>query len=426
LIAKAPPIEPEKTDIAKMPVALQQRLAQKISLTLIETPFQKAVEVFADQASMPVILDRSALGTRLTAPVMLELKDAPADEALSLLLRAAKAAVIPRTSLLQITSRGKVKARRVTLRVFDIRDVTTTLTHYPGENVGDENDRTAGGVTFVTPSTSPSLAAPDLAQIIRERLMPVQFSDSVTSIEEEGGNLVVVNTPEALARVEEILNTIRKNAQRPIITTARWVIVNESDLKEAFGADVPETIEPADMRKLSALLAKPRTKSIGTSRLTCFNAQRVSSFGGSERWQVIDYDVSGIQYDPIMRPRRSGMITDIAPLLMEGTGDQGFPLQFRLELRMVLAKSDTTRVFDPIPAGPDAQVESRPGLAVRNGKIHTPATDRRQIETTVRITDGGAALFRVTAPEWVEGEDQAAIKKGERIGIAIVEMEQPK
>jgi hypothetical protein len=429
LIAKAPPMEPEKIDIAEMPAELKQRLTRKVNLTLIETPFQKAIEVFSAQAGIPVVLDRPALGDRLTAPVMLELKEAPASEALDLLLRAGTAAVIPHTSLLQVTSRQKVNAKRVSLRVFDIRDVTTSLDDYPGERVGDEEVSSAGGagVSFVQPTLTPGLSAPDMAQLIRERLMPEQFADATTSIEEQAGKLVVVNTPEALARVEEILNDTRKNIQRPILLTTRWAIVNTADLKEIYGNDLPETVEPGDVPKLIALLTKPATRMIGASRLSCFNAQRVSSFGGAERSQIDDYDVSGDQNDPILRSKVSGLITEIEPRLMEGTGEQGFPSQFRLELRMVLSRTDMAPpALDPIPQGPDAQVDSRPGLAVRSGKIHMPTTDRRQVETTARVADGGAVLFRFTAPEWIDGEDAAAIKKGERAGIVIVQAEQPK
>jgi hypothetical protein len=42
------------------------------------------------------------------------------------------------------------------------------------------------------------------------------------------------------------------------------------------------------------------------------------------------------------------------------------------------------------------------------------------------VPDGGAALFRLPVPPWLEGEDQESVKKGERIGIVLLQAQQQK
>ena len=431
LVAAAPPMEPERKDPAEMPEFLRPRLQRKISLTLIETPFLRALDVFSAQSGIPLLLDRARFGDRLNQPVMLELKDVPADEALRLLLRAGGAGVIPYTSLLLVTRRERVNAKRTTLRVFDIRDMCGVREDYPGERCSEEyagGARAGGGaagVQFVQPCDLTAMAAPDIAAVLKERLLREDFGDPWTSLEEHGGQLVVTNTPEALSRVERALVEFRQTARRPIGVTARWMVVDRADLAAAFGADPPAAFEPGDLPKVAALLAKPATRDLAAARLLSFNGQEVSSFGGVEQALVEDYDVSGLEYYPVVRSHLGGLLTQVRTLIVEGTGEPGFPTQLRLDVRLALLRPDPSpALVDPtLPPAKEAGGARGPEPLLP-GLIQSPETQKVVHACTVRVTNGGAVLLRFPAPSWIAGENAEAARRGDRVGIVVIQAEQ--
>jgi len=383
------------------------------------------MEVFSQQAKVPVVLERGRLGGRLTKPVLLESKGQAAGEALKLLLRAGEAAIIPYPSLLYVTTRERVNSKRVTLRVFDVRDLTTYRSDYPGERIGDE--AAAGGRPGAEFSVQPTslvglFTAPDIAQLLKERLFPADFADACTSIEEQGGKLVVMQTPEVLAKIEEALGMFRQSARRPVSVVARWMVVKTADLKDALGADLPATLAPNDVPKALALLAKPDTRDLATARLVCFNGQKVSSFGGLEKAVVKDYDVSGAVMDPIVSSVRSGLVTEVEPLVIEGTGEKEFPTQIRLDVETSLARTETPPA--DLELVPEKDGKPEPSAAAQPGKLHDSRVQKKHIGCSVRVVDGGAALFRLPPPEWLVPAEEAA--QGEKILLVILQATQQK
>jgi len=430
LIAPEPAAEQEKKDVTEMPEALKRALDKRVAMSFLETPFQRAIEAFSAQTKVPMVLDWDGLEKRLRAPVTLDLKDAKADEVLGLILRAGDAAVIPYSSLLWVTSRVKVSAKRMTLRVFDIRDMTRTLLDFPGENfrridLGAASPGPDHQVVdpFASADVTVGMAAADFATILKDKLLPEYFADPATSVEESGGKLVVMNTPEVLAKIEQLLGELRKTARRPLLVTTRWAVVNTEALKTAAGQTLPQTLSAQEADKVLDLIAQEGSRDLASVRLICFNGQRSSGFGGVERAFVTDYDVSGAVMQPVVNSLIAGAIADVKPLIMEGTGGADVPNQLMIETRLSFSRTDLSpATVDPV-AGAKEGALTMPPLP---GKIQTPTSHSQDVQSTVRIQDGGAALFRLPVPEWIQGEDAAAAKKGERTMIVLLHAQQQK
>jgi len=428
LTAPEPAAEPEKKDIAEMPEALKQALEKRTSVAFLETPFQRAIEAFSAQTKVPMALDWEGLEKRLKAPVTLDLKDAKADEILGLILRAGDAALMPYNSLLWVTSRVKVSSKRMTLRVFDIRDITRGLVDFPGEIVWGIPAGAAAAGAFADPlaqagDMTVGLAAGDFAAILKDKLLAEQFNNPATSIEESGGKLVVINTPEVLAKVAQVLGELRKTARRPLLVTTRWAVVNTEALKTALGQSLPQSLNAQEADKALDLIAAEGSRDLASVRLICFNGQRSSGFGGIERTFVKDYDVSGSVMDPVVSSLIAGAVADVKPLILEGTGGADVPNQLMIETRLSFSRTDANpTAIDPVASAKEGPLTMPP----LPGKIQTPASSSQDIRSTVRIQDGGAALFRLPVPDWIQGEDAAAAKKGERTLIVLLHAQQQK
>lgn len=62
-----------------------------------------------------------------------------------------------------------------------------------------------------------------MAQLIRERLLPGDFSDASTSIEEQGGKLVVMQRPEVHGKIRRILQSFRETQSVQVLTQVRFI-----------------------------------------------------------------------------------------------------------------------------------------------------------------------------------------------------------
>ena len=421
LVAAEPQLEPEKTDVAELSLAIRAALAKKLTVNL-EIPFNRAIKAFSSQTKIPIVVDWHALENKADNPVTMDLKDARAEEALALILRSADATVIPYYSLLRVTSRSVANAKRVTLRIFDIRDLALSHADFPGELAEYPDERpVVTGCVFGTPPGR-YYGAADFAAIVKDKMLSSEFIDPQTSVEEQSGKLVVVNTPEGLKKFEQALGQLRKTVSRPIAITTRWAVVNIPDLKAAIGAELPSVLDQKGAEKVLELIAKTGSKDIFCSRMVGFNEQRVSAFGGIERSVVLGYQVSGSILEPKIGAVLGGVMTEVRPLIIPGAGGKDSPKQITIETHLRLSRADAvTGVFDPIASEKGKESTQTPTLPGAPGKVHTPASDSQEISTTVRITDGGAALFRLPAAPWLE---EKAV--GERTTIVLLQAEQQK
>ncbi|MGD0092829.1 MAG: hypothetical protein ABSE73_23200, partial [Planctomycetota bacterium] len=122
----------------------------------------------------------------------------------------------------------------VELQIYDIRDLTTTWTDFPGPRI--DIGATAQGQQVVDPfaaqAVNTTLQAADLATLIKEKLLTQEFADPNTSIEESQGKLVVMQRPEVHERIRELLRSFREKQTVQVLTQVRFVDVNDDFLEQ--------------------------------------------------------------------------------------------------------------------------------------------------------------------------------------------------
>jgi hypothetical protein len=345
----------------------------------------------------------------LNRPVSLEVADAEAGQALGLILRAGRAEVIPYNSLLMVAFPWT--GEPVVLRTYDIRDIGRQPADFPGEVLWG-----MGVAEPERPAARPQAdqQPPDFATVVKDKLLPQEFSDPATSIEESGGKLLVMQRPCVHEEIEKLLKALRKEARRPILVTARWAVVNSEALRKAVGKDLPQILTPKEIQQVLELVSQDASRDLACVRLSCLNGQRSSSFGGVERAFVADYNVNGVVIEPIVKLHIGGAVADVKPMLVESLAANA-PTELQIETRLSISRTDAA---GPAPEGKEGVPPP--------GRTEAPASQSQDVLCTVRIPDGGAALFRLPVPQWLPDEPKTPedASRGLRMMIVLLQAEQ--
>jgi hypothetical protein len=169
---------------------------------------------------------RAAAGGAAQLKITLRVTDMDMETALKWILRLAELDYDLRGQAIYISTRANL-ATNVELEIYDIRDLTSTITDFPAPRIELSASTTGGGagagINFVQPATVATSAAPDMAQLIKERLLPADFADASTSIEEQGGKLVVMQRPQVHDKIRRILQSFRETQSVQVLTQVRFI-----------------------------------------------------------------------------------------------------------------------------------------------------------------------------------------------------------
>ncbi|HYG74388.1 MAG TPA: hypothetical protein VEK08_05225 [Planctomycetota bacterium] len=218
--------EPWKQEIKK-------KLSRHVSFEFVDTPLSEAIQFLNSLTKVNIILDPkiAAEGADKT-PITLRVQDMEMDLALKWILRLAELEYDLRQQAVFITKKANLAAN-VELEIYDIRDLTTAVTDFPGPRIDVGTAAAAGGVVnpFDNSTAVPSLAPPDLQVLIKERLLPAEFADPTTSIEEQNGKLIVMQRPEIHDRIRQLLRSFRETQTVQVLTQVRFVDVTDGFLE---------------------------------------------------------------------------------------------------------------------------------------------------------------------------------------------------
>ncbi|MCY3023412.1 MAG: hypothetical protein NTW87_30905 [Planctomycetota bacterium] len=217
--------EPWKQDIRK-------KLARHVSFEFVDTPLEEAINFLNSLTKVNIILDPkvAAEGANKT-PITLRVQDMEMELALKWILKLAELEYDLRNQAVFITKKANLAAN-VELQIYDIRDLTTTVADFPGPRI-DLGTAGAQGVVdpFAQAAVQPTLAPADLATLIKDKLLPAEFADPATSIEESGGKLVVMQRPEIHERINQLLRSFRETQTVQVLTQVRFVDVTDGFLE---------------------------------------------------------------------------------------------------------------------------------------------------------------------------------------------------
>lgn len=237
---------------------IRKKLSRKVSFEFVDTPLDEAIGFLRSLTSVNIVLDPkvAAEGANKT-PITLRVQDMDMETALKWILRLAELDYDLRNQVVFITKTANL-ASNVELVIYDVRDLTTTVQDFPGPRI-DLGASQAGGVIanpFDTATAQTTLGAADLATLIRERLLPSDFADPATAIEESGGKLVVMQRPETHEKIRVLLQSFRETQTIQVLTQVRFVDVTDGFL-ETIGVHFTGLDAPPNAAQLPNAVVDP-------------------------------------------------------------------------------------------------------------------------------------------------------------------------
>jgi type II secretory pathway component GspD/PulD (secretin)/Flp pilus assembly protein TadD len=217
--------EPWKQEIRK-------KLSRRVTFEFNDTPLEDAIAFLNQLTRVNIILDPKAVAEGANkAPITLRVTDMEMETALRWILRLAELEYDLRNQAVFVTKKANLTGN-VEMQIYDVRDLTSTVTDFPGPRI-EIGVAQQGQVAnpFEQQQQAAGLQVADLQTIIRDRLLPAEFTDPATSIEERQGRLVVMQRPEVHERIRQLLRSFRETQTVQVLTQVRFVDVTAGFLE---------------------------------------------------------------------------------------------------------------------------------------------------------------------------------------------------
>ena len=230
---------PEPADEPEWKRAMRKQMDRRVTFDLKEKPFSKAIDQLQALTKVRMILDPKARKDEVRKPVTLKVSDIELGLALKWMCRLAGVDYLLRKDGVFI-ARPENLAGTVELREYDVRDL---LAKAPPAN--------AGYIT-IDGEKAKSQATSSLAEMIRSRIMPDTWAAELgASIEERGGQLVVMQRPRVHKLIEELLAILRKSEKLKVVAGGGPLEVRDEFLEEIGVQFADEQKKPAKPKRRS-------------------------------------------------------------------------------------------------------------------------------------------------------------------------------
>ena len=223
--ARARPEETWKQDI-------RRKLQRRVTFEFVDQSLEDAINFLNSLTKVNIIIDpRIAANGGNKQPITLRVSDMELELALKWILKLADLDYDLRNQAVFITQKANLSSN-VELEIYDVRDLTTQITDFPGPRI--DLGTQAGNIVdpFATQPVVNQLKAPDLVQLIHDRLLPAEFADPQTSIAENNGQLVVMQRPEVHEKIRHLLRSIRETQTLQVLTQVRFIDTTDSFLEK--------------------------------------------------------------------------------------------------------------------------------------------------------------------------------------------------
>ena len=399
------------TGAAARDVPPAQALKRRIDVNFVDTPFESAIRYVAKRTGTNLVVARAEVSeTERRTPVTFRVKDIPAIEVVEWITRMAGVGYELGEKALVVSSRRALIFKRIELKIYNIHDLTLHIPNFPGPSVIPDTIDGGGSPGLVLVDSEArdlSATAAAIAEFIATRVQPGSWDSALgTSVEERGGKLVIMHTPEAHAEIGELLDQVRKYERRMVSFHVRALRVPTRVAEGALRRMARDgTLVAVAVEQLARLGRLEPERILASTRFTCFNAQRAHGWGGTRTDYVADFEMSGDSYDPVVLQLRQGLCADVQPIV----SDDGRSIMVELRLAYSYPGSGHLTDFRPVGEKPPAEEEATPDPVPAPGALQQPRLPVTKLATTVRMPTGSTMMFAASPPDAAEGGDDEEI-----------------
>jgi general secretion pathway protein D len=203
----------------------------------------RAVQVIT---GLPIVVDPLAEDAALTEGVVFDFNltnSLTAERALNLITQMGGPDVTwtVRHETVLVTTVEKARGDLVIYN-HDVQDLTFGLTDFLGPRIDrlrliDDLEDEDGGSPFGAISEKPKINEPDdLATLLQDNVAVGSWEDDGISITVEGGNMVVVHTPEVQIKVRQFLEDLRRFSSSLVTIESKFLVIKDGFIQE-IGVD---------------------------------------------------------------------------------------------------------------------------------------------------------------------------------------------
>lgn len=275
---------------------------------------------------------------------------------------------------------AREKESAYVLRTYDVKSITSTRSDFPGPQVLYP-DFPGDGSAMLNPFAAvsmPTVTAADLATLIQERLLPEEFASIHSSILEQNGNLVVLQTPEVHAKIARHLRSLRRTFGRRISVQALEVAVDAAEAVRWIG----QAGKPVPGERIKGFFDNAGgAKVTGMPQVSAYQQQRTHAFSGKNVNYVAGLVSTFDGYGPRLATRHEGIVLDATPCIE--TSNKDVLLTLRYGHSAPATEGPERFVFAATEAMKDGDAEPAAGAAC--GRIELPRLEARRVRTTVKL-----------------------------------------
>lgn len=331
---------------------------ETIDLRVEGQPLFTLIERIARQCDAGLSVHH-AVQDRLAEEVTINARDARWADAVELLRRQYRLAVrVDGGRLLVEDAAADLRRQLVAVR-HDIRPLLEAKLDRPGLSLSIPVPGGSGSM-LLPPIGGSGPEAATFIETIRRVVAPAGWTDG-TSMETQGGSLVVVQTPAVQRQIVELLQRLEAQILRQV-QVRLWRL---------------PAVDDAGPAVLDRAACIARIKDLGAPALVLVagDDQQAHAYAGRQRRAVLDLDVVQERMDPIVTTLAAGLALDVKPLSTRA----GVLLTVRLDAATAV---DSTQV----------PVKEAGGQAIAS--IEQPVQDLDSTRCSVVIPDGGCAILR--------------------------------
>ncbi len=210
-------------------------IAQEESLTNVMTALQVIT-------NLPLVVDPTAEDAALSEGVVFNINwthSLTVDKVLNLITEMAGPEITwtVRHDTILVTTREKARGELVIYN-HDVQDLIFGLTDFLGPRIDrlrliDDIEDEDGGSPFGSIGEKPTINEPeDLSTLVQENVAVGTWEQEGVSITVEGGNMVVVHTPEVQMKVRQFLEELRRFSASLVTIESKFLSIHEGFLQE--------------------------------------------------------------------------------------------------------------------------------------------------------------------------------------------------